>query len=405
MTGEKNVFSYITTEGKRVGKATALEYLQKNTGVFDQNGLISEAEVDRMKQRAAENRGNIWHGFISFNKQESEKINTPDKCIRLVKTVFPRFLQEARLNSKNIDLMCALHLDRPTHLHIHFVFWEKEAKIKGKDGTLQYRAKGKIEPKAIDNMFVRLGLFVEDHKEEMYETRDKAIKRLRETTAVKTAMRSTSEIKAEILSLAKDLPKTGRISYGSKDMEPFRGRVDNIVKMLLDYDGKARKANVKFYTELEKKRKRIERICGKEYAFTEKNAKLEKIEAELPEYHHKIDERCIKIIEKMEEDYKRRQGNLVLNLAKFIKPEYYERKKGKKYKANDNKLKRSLVISARNVKRRFDRFFLSFGRDIEELYERDFSHRLQDIEKEIERERVEQSGESQERINEEVIKA
>ena len=30
----------------------------------------------------------------------------------------------------------------------------------------------------------------------------------------------------------------------------------------------------------------------------------------------------------IEEDYKRRQGNLVLNLCKFIKPEYYERKSG-----------------------------------------------------------------------------
>ena len=35
MTGGKNVFDYITTEGKRTGKRTALEYLQKNTGVFN----------------------------------------------------------------------------------------------------------------------------------------------------------------------------------------------------------------------------------------------------------------------------------------------------------------------------------------------------------------------------------
>ena len=68
MTGTENVLKYITTEGKRVGKATALEYLQKNTGVFNQNGLIPEEEVLGMKERAKENRGNIWHGFISFNK-------------------------------------------------------------------------------------------------------------------------------------------------------------------------------------------------------------------------------------------------------------------------------------------------------------------------------------------------
>ena len=398
------MYGYITTEGKRVGKATALEYLQKNTGVFNQNGMIGAEEVSEMKARVAANRGNIWHGFVSFNKQDSAKIDTPDKCIRLVKNTFPSFFQEAHINPKNVDLMCALHLDRPHHLHIHFVFWEKEAKLKGNDGKMQYRAKGKISERAIDNMFVRLGLFADENREELYKARDEAIKRLRGMTAVKTAMRSSDEIKEEILSLAKDLPKTGRISYGSKDMESFRGRVDNIVKMLIDYDGKARKANVKFYTALEEKRKVIMNICGKEYAFVDTNVKMEQMERELPKYHHKIDESNIKIVEEIEADYRRRQGNLVLNLAKFIKPEYYERKKGKRYKTNDNKLKRRLAISQRNVERRFDKFFRSFGRDMEELFERDFSHRLQDIEKEIERERAKRNGESREKEKEETIK-
>ena len=54
-------------------------------------------------------------------------------------------------------------------------------------------------------------------------------------------------------------------------------------------------------------------------------------------------------------DYKRRQGNLVLKLAKFIKPEYYENTR--KRKANDNKLKRSLGISRRNTGRAIKKFF------------------------------------------------
>lgn len=45
MTGGKNVFTYMTTEGKRTGKATALEYLQKNTGVFNDRGMISQEKV------------------------------------------------------------------------------------------------------------------------------------------------------------------------------------------------------------------------------------------------------------------------------------------------------------------------------------------------------------------------
>ena len=401
MSGDKNVYDYITTEGKRVGnKFTALEYLQKSTGVFNQSGMIPQEEVDAMKQRAKANNGNIWHGFISFNEHDSEKINTPDKCIQLVKNIFPTFLRESGLNPDNIDLMCALHLDRPHHLHIHFVFWEKEPKFKEKDGTLGYRKKGKIKEEAIDNMFVRLGLFADDDRDKLHKARDDSLKKLRKMTCVKAAMYSTDEIKQEILSLAKDLPKTGRLSYGSKDMEAYRERVDKIVKMLLDHDKTARKADLRFYEQLEEKRRVVENICGKEYALSGANTSPQTIERELPKYHHKIDESHIKIIETIEADYKRRQGNLVLNLCKFIKPEYFERDKNKRYKANDNKLKRRLSISQRNVKRRLDKFFGSFGRE-SELIERDFSHRLQDIEKEIEREREEAQAETQQSKKEE----
>lgn len=401
MSGEKNVYDYITTEGKRVGnKFTALEYLQKSTGVFNQNGMIPQEEVDEMKARAKANKGNIWHGFISFNEHDSEKIDTPDKCIQLVKNIFPTFLRESGLNPNNIDLMCALHFDRPHHLHIHFVFWEKEPKFKNNDGTLGYRTKGKISGAAIDNMFVRLGLFADDERDKLHKARDDSLKKLRNMTCVKTAMYSTDEIKQEILSLAKDLPKTGRLTYGSKDMEAFRPRVDKIVKMLLDHDKTARKADLRFYERLDEKRRVIENICGKEYALSGANTSPQTIERELPKYHHKIDESHIKIIETIEADYKRRQGNLVLNLCKFIKPEYFERDPNKRYKTNDNKLKRRLCISKRNVGRRLDKFFHSFGQE-SELIERDFSHRLQDIEKEIEREREEAQAETQQSKKEE----
>ena len=389
LSGEKNIYDYITTEGKRAGKFTMLEYLQKNTGVFNQNGMIPKDEVAAMKERVKQNRGMIWHGFISFNKHDSAAIDTPDKCIRLIKSTFPTFFKEAGLKPDNIDLMCALHLDRPHHLHIHFVFWEKEPKYKQKDGSLGFRYKGKIKEEAIDNMFVRLGLFAGEEKDNLYHARDRALQKLRGMTAIKKAMHGKEEIKEAILSLAKDLPTEGRISYGSREMEPFRGRVDRIVDMMLDYDRVARKADEAFYDALEQKRKLVQSICGKDFATSDKD---------LPKYHHQIDESKIRIIEKIEADYKRRQGNLVLNLCKFIKPEYYERKEGKRYRTNDDKLKRRLNISKRNVGRRLDKFFLTFGKD-SQLLERDFSNRLQEIEAEIEQTRKDENEEAAAREN------
>ena len=85
MTGGENVYKYITTEGKvagkKTGKITALEYLQKSTGVFNGGGLLSEEKVAEMKERLKNNKGNIWHGFVSLNKEQSYKIDTPEKCI------------------------------------------------------------------------------------------------------------------------------------------------------------------------------------------------------------------------------------------------------------------------------------------------------------------------------------
>ena len=76
MTGTKNVYRYITTEGKRAGKgANALDYLQKSTGVFNGNGMLTEKEAAAMQERVKDGEKNIWHGFISLSEEDSPKID------------------------------------------------------------------------------------------------------------------------------------------------------------------------------------------------------------------------------------------------------------------------------------------------------------------------------------------
>lgn len=388
MSGGENIYKYIMTEGKRTGKRTLLQYFEKNTGVFNQHGMIPKEEVKAMQERARANKGYIWHGFISLNKHDSEKINTPEKCIDLVKKTFPTFFRECRMSENNIDLMCALHVDKPEHFHVHFVFWEKEPMYKRKTGKRGYRAKGNMPKQAIDNMFVRLGMFVGEDKGTLYKARDNALQRLRKMTAFQAAIAKNENIRKEIIALSKDIPQQGRTGYASTEMQPFRGRVNKIVKMILDYDKVSRQADLKFYLELDKKRKVIANICGQPYALTEgKNPD------DIPVYHHKIDERNIKIVETIEEDYKRRQGNLVINLAKAIKPEYYERNKKVRYKTNDNRLKRKLAMSFNKLSRRFSKFFKSFGQE-HRIMERDFSRRLQEIEEEMKAEKKRQEQET-----------
>lgn len=56
--------------------------------------------------------------------------------------------------------------------------------------------------------------------------------------------------------------------------------------------------------------------------------------------HYAIDPQNISLIQELEEDYKRRQGNIVLRAVKNIKPEIYERKF--RHKVNDNNLSGNL---------------------------------------------------------------
>ena len=395
MTGGKNIYDYMNTEGKRTGKSlfkSMFEYLQKNTGVFNDKGMIPEQEVTEMKARLKANKGNIYHGFISLAEEDSYKIETPEKCIEFIKRTFPNFFRDARFHKDNIDLMCALHKDR-SHLHIHFVFWEKEPKYKGKDGTLTYRRYAQIDKKAIDNMFVRMELYLDDRRGKLYKSRTEAVKDLKEMLRPSKAMNTTQEIREEIIALAKDLPKGGRLSYGSENMKPYRDRIDRIVQMLLRYDRRARQADKKFWIALEQRKRAVEQICRSPSVYSQKNVSMEKMENDPKKFQGKIDENNIHVIEQIEEDYRRRQGNLVLNLARYIKPKLYEGKKI--YNANDVRLKKLIGISRRNVNAACKKLFLTFGKECEEQG-RSFSHRLEEIEEEIAREREERERKNRE---------
>lgn len=127
MTGNTNVYDYITTEGKITGKKsgriTALEYLQKSTGVFNGNGLLSEEKVVEMKERLKNNKGNIWHGFISLNEEQSHKIDTPEKCIGLIKRTFRRVFNRRRIQQKEHrpDVRVALGQTAPSAYPFRFL--------------------------------------------------------------------------------------------------------------------------------------------------------------------------------------------------------------------------------------------------------------------------------------------
>lgn len=386
MSGADNIYKYITTEGKIYGeeakKFTMLEYLQKSTGVFNQDGMLSKEQVKEMRKRAQTGEKNLWHGFISFNKENSEKIDDPEKCIALIKQTFGQFFKDAGFNPDNMDLMCALHLDRPEHLHIHYVFWEKEPKVKNQRAVgYKYRAKGKIPLDAIDKMTERLNAYTID--DDLANKRKKVVEELTRTSNEYDVAHLNDILRRWLKELADELPKDKPLWYGNKDMIPHRPKIDLVAEWLIDLDEKTREADSAFRDELRKKEQALKGIMGNYY---QRRLATERLFMEnVPNKADDDGVKSIHTIERLEWDYRRRLGNIVLKKVREIQRQTYKRNPRRKYKTNDKNLKRNLAISARKVRGIMDGLFGS----VAELFSPEttnYRNRLREIEEEMQAE-------------------
>lgn len=398
MSGEDNIYKYITTEGKIFGeqakKFTMLEYLQKSTGVFNQNGMLSKEEVKEMKVRAQTGKKNIWHGFISFDETHSKLIDDPEKCIALVKQMFGELFKDIGFDKDNIDLMCALHLDKPKHLHIHYIFWERAPKVKNKRAAgYTYRVKGKIPLAAIDKMTERLNAWT--IPDDIAHKRDEATQALFEHRDFCKAWERDYATK-ELLSLAEKLPRDKPLYYASKEMAPYRADIDFAVQTIIDTDEKVCKAHEAFKTELKRKKAVLQSIMSSYYKSW---LEIEKqtMESEPPICYEKHLGN-VHTIEKLEWDYKRRMGNIVLKKVRYIQDHTYRYDKNRKHKTNDKYIKRNLAISDRIIKRSLHGLFDS----VAELFSPEVSthsNRLREIEEEIKQQQDQELQEEQQIVN------
>ena len=322
MSGENNIYKYMTTEGKVYGeeamKYTMLQYLQKSTGVFNQDGMLSKSEVKRIKQRAKDGEKNLWHGFISFNKEDSKIIDTPEKCIALVKKTFNQFYKDAGFDPDNMDLICALHLDRPEHLHIHYLFFEKEPKVKNKRAAgYIYRKKGKIPFDAIEKMTERLNDYTLD--DELEEKRQALIDSLMKDEVFSQA-HIKDAVKKWLKELVEELPKDKPLWYASKEMKPYRYTIDLIADFVIETNPEASKANDAFRKELKEKQERLQEKMGGWYQ-SQAESELDRVQ-NLKGYEEVVvSNKSLHTVEALEWDYRRRIGNIVLRHVRDLQKE------------------------------------------------------------------------------------
>ena len=392
-TGDTNYLRYMTTEGKLTGneskKFTMLDYLQKSTGVFNGDGMISRDELKEMKRRLKENKGNIWSGFVSFDEENSGKIDTPEKCIALIRKTFNEFFRDMGLDPREVDLICALHLDRPSHLHFHFEFYEKRPWLKNKRAAgYKYRSKGKVPIKAIDNMVERLTSYTID--DELKKRSDEARSALYKRKDFSEALCRDVATK-KMKELAEKIPPTASFQYGKKDMAMYRREIDGIVEAVAMVDEDVCAADSAFRAELMRKETALKSIMGKYYAKRMKDDGIFK--EEMTNASEFFGLKHIRTIDRLEWDYRRRLGNIVLKKVKYIQENTYKYNRTKKRKANDKSIKRHIAVSDNKIGRELSNFFGSvFDLFLPETQA--YSNRLREIEREMKEEKEKEEREA-----------
>lgn len=310
LRGVKNLYDYVSTEAKIQGELEKinslaetdnaeqkdyLSYSDKGQGVFNLDGFLTDEQGEELKQSAQKSRGNIWHGFISFPPEEREQMDSPEKAQEFIKKTFPTFLKNSGLNKDKLDMFFGLHLDR-NHAHIHFQFWENEPMFRNsKTGKLNYRTKGTIDDKIIENYKITADMYFSENRDELGNARDEAVKTLRGTKITKM------EIGRLLTELSDKLPTDGRLSYNSPNMKALRPDIDKIVDACIKYSPELRECDLKFKTEYEKRRQEVLKFSKSDNGKT------------------LIEEDEIDYLNKIKSDYKARLGNAVIRLARFNK--------------------------------------------------------------------------------------
>ena len=188
-------------------------------------------------------------------------------------------------------------------------------------------------------------------------------------------------LRQKLKDLADELPKDKPLWYASKEMKPYRIRIDTVAEWLIDLDEKTSESDHAFRKELRDKKQKLQGIMGNYYK-SRKDRELHIVE-NMEGFTELGDGlKNLHTIEALEWDYRRRLGNIVLKKECEIQRQTYKRNPHRKYKTNDKNLKHKLAISSRKVRGIMDGLFGS----VAELFSPEttnYRNRLREIEEEM----------------------
>ncbi|MDR3318382.1 MAG: relaxase MobL [Clostridiales bacterium] len=406
LTAEYNYFTYILNEKKVAKNKDAASYYTRGkqyvnediTGLFNDKGLISKEDMEKMKAKLAATGSNIWHGFISFDEETSKGFTAEEQAIKFLKQSFNSFIARSHLRRDNVELFAALHTDTKHHHHIHFSFFEKEPH-RNKNGELAYTHRGSFDKANIDNYLISANMYVSDNKYEYYTARDRAMEKLELIRAAGVAARE-HELRAMLSALSAKLPSGGRLSYASKNMTELRPEIDAVANALVQSNPEAYEAHSEVMRQLAIREQEAVEIARDNRVAYVRNRRLNKKDimdvmavANGKDLQNKripleftdaagIDTGKIDYIERLRYDYRTRLGNQVIGLIKDMGADY---RAMRRTRVNDLQLKIDSKRRRSGATAVLHGFVRALG-EVQRGIQADFTKRMHAIERENERE-------------------
>ena len=304
LRGNKEKLDYVEYSGNN----------EKSHGIFNQNGLLNADEIKKLRNQLRQTRSVIWHGVVSFTEEFGNKYcNNTEKAQMLMKYEMPKFFRQAGLNPNNIIWFAGLH-ENTDNKHIHFSFFEKQPLRFKQNSKKRCFSDGFIDVKAIRKAKESIEMKLLNISKDLVDKRNSLSKEFKKIE-IGVFMKNIKE-------LIMILPLSGRLSYESENIEPYKQKIDNVINALIVSSSSLNK-----------------KINDYDTILAERDEEIKKIYKRL-----KLDPTDKLMREKYMKDLYRRLGNVVLKVVKDIRTE--------QDKLNYNTKRKSLKKRLEKAKRR-----------------------------------------------------
>ena len=248
-TASYNYVSYVDTGSIDNTPTDYTKYVgnnEKSCGVFSKDGLLTDGQKRELREQLSNTQSCIWDMVISFREEFGEMYcRDYEQAYNFIKKELPKFFTRAGLDKDNIIWYAGLH-ENTENKHIHISFFEKEPKFYKNNNELVFHY-GKIPKNILITSKVIFEKALTNKTAEIVKTRKDLTDKYEMFSDAVTLKKG---LKKQLLNLYNMMPKSGRISYDSENMESVKSYVDDITRNLITSNKNLQKSFSSFLYEL-----------------------------------------------------------------------------------------------------------------------------------------------------------